>query len=218
MTKAVLTTKVSPTYDDLPEERYHFPEMYLNRVKSALGDWILYYEPRRINANLSSTGGRQAYFATARLEGIEVDPSRAKHYYGFVSNYMEFDNPVPFSDGDFYYESKLKKKDGSTNKGAFVAVRKIPDEEYDLILEAGFAYILGAQPKPRTDATKSERITSVQPGFSEAAQQEYMAETPFDVDRPVIEQLFTRPFRDRVFSAAIRLKIDQVESGDSQSC
>ena len=25
MAKAVLTTKVDPSYDDLPEERYHFP-------------------------------------------------------------------------------------------------------------------------------------------------------------------------------------------------
>lgn len=25
MTKAILTTKIDPTYDDLPEERYHFP-------------------------------------------------------------------------------------------------------------------------------------------------------------------------------------------------
>ena len=37
MAKAVLTTKVSPTYDDLPEVRYHFPRTYLNQVSSAVG-------------------------------------------------------------------------------------------------------------------------------------------------------------------------------------
>jgi len=65
MAKAVLTTKVDPSYDDLPEERYHFPRTYLNAVRQSLRDWIVYYEPRRVSADLSSSGGRQSYFATA---------------------------------------------------------------------------------------------------------------------------------------------------------
>ena len=36
MAKAVLTTKVDPSYDDLPEERYHFPRTYLNAVRQSL--------------------------------------------------------------------------------------------------------------------------------------------------------------------------------------
>jgi hypothetical protein len=47
MAKAVLTTKTDPAYDDLPEERYHFPRTNLRRVEAALGDWIVYCEPRR---------------------------------------------------------------------------------------------------------------------------------------------------------------------------
>ena len=50
MAKAVLTTKVHPSYDDLPEDRYHFPRTYLNAAREALGDWIVYYEPRRVSA------------------------------------------------------------------------------------------------------------------------------------------------------------------------
>ena len=72
MPKAVLTTKIDPAYDDLPEERYHFPRTYLRAAQQALNDWIVYYEPRRASADLSSRGGRQAYFATARI----VDRSR----------------------------------------------------------------------------------------------------------------------------------------------
>ena len=83
MTKAILTTKVDPTYDDLPEERYHFPRPYLRQVEQAVGDWIIYYEPRRSSGDLSSSGGRQAYFATARLTRIEKDPIRQDHYYAF---------------------------------------------------------------------------------------------------------------------------------------
>jgi putative restriction endonuclease len=40
MTKVVFTTKIDPTYDDLPEERYHFPRTYLRQAESAIGDWI----------------------------------------------------------------------------------------------------------------------------------------------------------------------------------
>ena len=55
MTKAVLTTKVISTYDDLPEERYHFPRAYLHQLQQAVGDFIIYYEPRRSSADAMQT-------------------------------------------------------------------------------------------------------------------------------------------------------------------
>ena len=42
MAKAIFTTKVDPTYDDLPEFRYHFPRTYLRAVEATVGDWIIY--------------------------------------------------------------------------------------------------------------------------------------------------------------------------------
>ncbi|MES2056593.1 MAG: hypothetical protein V4564_11705 [Pseudomonadota bacterium] len=96
MVKAVLTTKVLPDYKDLPESRYHFPKTYLNQVAGAIGDWILYYEPRRSTGDLSSSGGRQVYFATARIDRILEDPELADHFYAEVSNYLPFVRPVPF--------------------------------------------------------------------------------------------------------------------------
>ena len=50
--KGVFQTKVSPAYDDVPEERYHFPTSYLNQVQRTVGDWIVYYEPRRATADI----------------------------------------------------------------------------------------------------------------------------------------------------------------------
>lgn len=107
MTKVVLTSKIDPTYDDLPEERYHFPKIYLRQIEQAVGDWIVYYEPRRSTGDLSSSGGRQSYFATAKLLRIEPDPTQKDHYYAFVSNYLEFDHPVPFKHGAHYFEGAL---------------------------------------------------------------------------------------------------------------
>ena len=42
-------------YDDTPAERYQFPSQYLGRVESCIGDWIIYYEPRRTSGDLSIT-------------------------------------------------------------------------------------------------------------------------------------------------------------------
>src|ERR1700756_881960 len=103
MAKAVLTTKVNPTYDDLPEVRYHFPRSYLNQVRGAVGDQIVYYEPRRSTGDLSSRGGRKAYFATASVIDVRPDPQKADHFYAHVRDYLEFDRPVPFREGDHYF-------------------------------------------------------------------------------------------------------------------
>ena len=155
MAKAVFTTKVDPTYDDLPEVRYHFPRTYLRQAEAAVGDWIVYYEPRRTSGDLNSSGGRQAYFATARVDSIAPDPATPDHFYANVSGYIEFQEPVPFHEGDFYYESGLQRDDGATNKGAFGrAVRTVPDREFDLITQAGFAAVIhppqpAAQPQHR---------------------------------------------------------------------
>ncbi|WP_237153299.1 HNH endonuclease [Oryzibacter oryziterrae] len=196
MAKAILTTKVDPTYDDRPEERYHFPRTYLRQVEAALGDWIIYYEPRRASGDVMSRGGRQAYFATARLDAIIPDPVRADHFYALVSDYLEFEHAVPFREADATYEGALTKSDGSTNKGQFGrVVRKLPDFEYDRILQAGLAFTLGREPRMRPDGDVPEELV---PGFAHPAQADY------EVERRIVEQLVSRPFRERAFSTAVK--------------
>src|ERR1700745_518347 len=144
MTKAVFTTRIDPTYDDLPEERYHFPRTYLRQAEAAIGDWIVYFGPPRTTGDPSSRGGRQAYFATAKVDRVEPDASRADLFYAFVTDYLAFDRSVPFREAEQYFETALSRADGKTNKGAFGrAVRSIADAEYDLILRAGFTRTLG---------------------------------------------------------------------------
>src|SRR6195256_2880132 len=151
MTKAVFTTKVTPSYKDLPERRYHFPRTYLNYVQQTVGDYIVYYEPRRSSAELSSRGGRQSYFGVARVDSVIEDNTLADHFFAIIdgSSYLDFDTAVPFYERNEYYESALEKYDGSTNKGAFGrAVRLIPDNEFDRILKAGFAPVLSETASP----------------------------------------------------------------------
>jgi putative restriction endonuclease len=189
MPKAIFTTKVDPTYDDLPEERYHFPRTYLRQVEAVRGDWIVYYEPRRGSGDLSSRGGRQSYFATARVDRIETDPARSDHFYAFVSEFLEFDRPVPFREGARYFETGLERADGKTNKGAFGrAVRQVSDIEYDLILQAGFVRTLGElSEQPEADSTASE--------FDDES---------VAFRRPIVEQVVRRPFREAAFAARVK--------------
>lgn len=188
MAKGVFTTKANPTYDDLPEVRYHFPKTYLNQVKDTVGDWIVYYEPRRQDSDPAGRGGRQAYFATARVQRIEPDPRLANHYYAFVTDFLEFENPLPFREAGKYLESSLVKADGSTNKGAFGrAVRLISESEYQLILQLGFANPTVRQPE-YDDARVAEELT--------------------EYKRPTVEQLVSRPFRDIAFTKNIRAIYD----------
>jgi len=195
MAKAIFTTKIIPAYKDRPEERYHFPRTYLNQVRSSVGDHIIYYEPRRSSAELSSRGGRQAYFATARVDSVTEDTETPDHFYALISTstYLDFDRPVPFANGGEYFESALRKSDGSTNRGAFGrAVRTIPDVEFDLILKAGFAQELA-------DIGRAEDYI-VSAGLAEPAQEELV--------RPLIEMTVLKPFRERAFMRAVRNAYD----------
>jgi putative restriction endonuclease len=190
VTKAVFTTKIEPSYDDLPEERYHIPRTYLRQVEAAVGDWIVYYEPRRASSDLGSRGGRQAYFATARVQKIERDSSLEDHFYAYISDYLEFDRAVPFKDGEFYYEGGLRRKDGATSKGAFGrAVRKISEVEYELIVKAGFVQTL-----VETDFGRSPGAATAV-GFEEEAKA---------FERPIVEMVVARPFRDAAFAVSVK--------------
>ena len=61
----------------------------------------------------------------------------------------------------------------------------MPDEEYDLILQAGFSNIIGP-------VTENQNAT---PG---------LAEEQLEFERPMVERLVSRPFRDAAFSRQVK--------------
>lgn len=185
MAKGVLICKIRGDYDDCPEERYHFPRQYLGRIRELLDDWVLFYEPRR-------NGGRQVYFATAQVVGIERDPNRAGHYYALTRHYLEFDHPVPFREGGRIYERSLLGPDGRVNPGlAQSAVHRITEDEYRIILQRGFV-----APMANLEQTGAEA--------AEAA----VADDAGTYERPVVLQILQRPFRERAFVEAVRRAYD----------
>ncbi len=194
MSKAIFATKIDPSFNDLPERWYHFQRTYLRAVESAFGDFVIYYEPRRSSENLSSRGGRSAYFGTARVVRIEPDHQRSDYFYAHVEEFLPFPRPVPFKEGDHYYESGARKADGSTNKGGMGrSVRPVSEGEYDLILQAAYAHILTEE----KTALAETRATSGLIPFS-------FAEEPETFQRPIVERVVARPFRDAVFSSVVK--------------
>ncbi len=183
MTKAVFISKINSIYDDLPEERYHFPRQYLKRIEATVGDWIIYYEPRR-------NGGRQIYYATAQIKNVRQDPAKSDHYYAEIDHYLEFENPVPFKEGGTYYETSLLNLDGTLNPGlSQSAVHQITDAEYQLILQTGFAHVLELE----TQAPG--------PGLSDNPQETF--------ERPMVQTILNRPFRDQAFAEAVKTAYDK---------
>ncbi|MGR9371103.1 hypothetical protein [Rhizobium leguminosarum] len=77
-------------------------------------------------------------------------------------------------------------------------MRNISDAEYDLILAAGFAHVLGqrVRERPAPDPVEEARI-----GFGHNPQMPFEADS---IDRHMVTQVLQRPFRDRAFSAAIK--------------
>lgn len=193
MVKAVLTHKAASIYDDLPEERYHFPRMYLRQLEAAVGDLVVYYEPGRTGVNDNARTGQQAYVAVAKVARIESDAKLADHYYAYMEpgSYLIFDRKVPFREGEHYYERSLRRGDGKTNKGAFGrAVRPLTETEFEEILRAGFAREL-TSPEAEWDLPKP----LPEPG---------LFEEPATFERPVVEQVLSRPVRDAAFKRAVR--------------
>lgn len=121
-----------------------------------------------------------AYFAIAKLVNITSDSAIEGLYYAEVSDYLEFDSSVSFRREEGTYEASLLKVDGSVNKGAFGrSVRLISDDEFNLILAAGFT----AGPRPWEGVSEFPDIS--------------------EINRPLIERVSKRYFRDRRFRLAV---------------
>lgn len=186
MTKAIFTVSENSEYRDAVD-LYHFPKTYLRQVQAAKGDLVIFYQPRR-NDGASSAGGAQAYFAVARVTNVRPDPEANGLFYADLAERLDFDHPVPFKRGDFYYESLLRREDGGTNRGAFGrSVRNLPDAEFALILKEGF------DQEPVESGFHLEGVA--------VPEEEPLPEV---VPRPIIQQVVSRRFRNAAFRRQVR--------------
>lgn len=187
MVAAIFYHKPDSVYDDLPAEHYHFPASYRSRVEQVIGRPIIYYGPMRRKAG-------RFYWATAIVTGVRPDSVLANHFYADLEHYLDFDRLVGYQENGGF-EQELVRLDGTVNGGRAVqAVRVISDEECDAILNAGL---------------------SVQSPWPERYDQPYEVANEFDeqpqapIERPMVEQLVTRRFRDVKFRQHVRIAYDR---------
>jgi putative restriction endonuclease len=107
-------------YDDSPAERYQFPGQYLGRAERFVGDWIVYYEPRKVV-------GTRGYFAVAKVEAIIPDAKNKGMYFALIEpgSYLDFSTPVSFSGPGGIIEEGILNEKGRISGRAQSAVRPI---------------------------------------------------------------------------------------------
>jgi len=178
-------------YDDTPAERYQFPKQYLARAQASIGDWIIYYEPRKVPET-------RGYFAVAKIDRIVADPTAAGMYLALIEpgSYLDFATPVPFTGVDGVIERGLLNEAGGISGRAQAAVRGLSSGDFNRIVEAGLS---DAHPLlPRSDAVEDGPFV-----FEER--------TPFVFDeaRERIATLTSRIVRDRVFRRVVLRAYDE---------
>jgi putative restriction endonuclease len=191
MTFGVFIHRSDSIYDDTPAERYQFPKQYLERARACVGDWIIYYEPRKV-------AGTRGYYAVAKVERIIADPTTSGMYLALIApgSYLDFASPVPFSDEDGPVERGLLNDVGAISGRAQAAVRGLSSSDFNRIVAAGLA---DEKPLlPRTDFLIDEQIV-----------REESAPFVFDEARERVSSIVSRVVRDRVFRRIVLRAYDE---------
>ena len=179
MAKGVFLHRPDSIYDDEPAERYQFPRQYLTRASQFVGDWIVYYEPRR-------GGAGKGYYAIAKVDRIVPDPTIERMYLALIEpgSFLPFERAVPFSGVDGVIESGVLNEQGRISGRAQAAVRPISLVDFNRILDRGFIDEETILPR---DASVSEAVMEDRSPFL------------LDPTRPRVEYYTSRIARDRVF-------------------
>lgn len=179
-------------YDDSPAERYQFPRPYLGRVQACIGDWVIYYEPRKLK-------GTRGYYAIARVQQVIPDPATASMYVAIIEpgTYLDFARPVPFADAaGMPVERGVLNEGGRISGRAQAAVRPISPTDFDRILSLGLDEHNALL--PRLD----------QPNFG-AGFAETQTPFAFEQERERLAIVTNRVVRDRVFRRVVLRAYDE---------
>lgn len=189
MARGVFLHREDSIYNDLPAERYQFPSQYLGRAVQFVGDWILYYEPRR-----GPTA--RGYYAAARVERIVPDPSAAGMYVALIEpgSYLPFERDVPFSGPEGVVERGVLNDAGRISGRAQAAVRPISLEDFNRILDLGIPDEDPLLPRTGEGLGQTRGL-----GAPTSSLQEEQAPFELDVERRRVEVYASRPVRDRIF-------------------
>ncbi len=178
-------------YYDSPAERYQFPGQYLTRVEACVGEWIVYYEPKKV----SETRG---YFAVAKVQRVIPDPTAPGMYLALIEpeSYLDFANPVQFNDANGPVERGVLNEQGRISGRAQSAVRPLSPDDFKRIVGLGLED--SAPLLPRLGGV------SVTSGFEDE-----QAPFQFDEQRERVSFTISRIVRDRVFRGIVLRAYDR---------
>lgn len=179
MTFGVFMHKDGSIYHDIPEVHYQFPKSYLARAELSLGDWIVYLEPTK-------EPNSKGYFAVAKVADIIPDPEVEGRYRALIEpgSYLPFSPSVPRRvDGELVERNcpnpQWAVRPLSRTDFARIVGLGLPNEEY---------LPRDGNPEPM-DRFREEQIT-------------------FQIERPLVQSLVSRPFRERAFRRAVMQAYD----------
>mgnify|MGYP000362646582 CR=1 FL=1 len=183
MVKLVLLHKTDSIYQDMPDKKYDFPPRYLKAVTEATGDWVVYYEPGKPVP--------RGYFAVAKISDVITNPAVEGRFLALIepATYLPFVSDVPFSIDGRRLESALRRPDGTPTTGGLVqsAVRRLPETDFARIVNLGLPHDLERIEATRYDPQPAELAEGAKP-----------------FERPLLERLTRRPYRDVVFRRKVR--------------
>lgn len=189
MAFGVFVHRSDSRYDDSPAERYQFPRQYLRRAEACVGDWIIYYEPRKV----AETRG---YFALAKVEHIIPDPGTPGMYIAVIQpgSYLDFARTVPFSSLGGVIERGLLNEDGRISGRAQSAVRPLSPEDFNRIIDMGLAQDTALLPRVDTPTMALQEEPS-----------------PFQYEQPRerVNSYISRIVRDRIFRRVVLRAYDE---------
>lgn len=183
----VFIHRADSIYDDSPAERYQFPGQYLSRATQCVGDWIVYYEPRKVT-------GSRGYYAVARVAQIVPDPTANDMHLALIEpgSYLEFATPVPFQLNGGVAETGLLNELGRISGRAQAAVRTMSAADFRRIVNFG---LQDTEVMPRLDEPRTAPV----PGLADQPQADFV----FEVERERVTGLSSRLLRDRVFRRVV---------------
>jgi putative restriction endonuclease len=189
MAFGVFIHRTDSIYDDSPAEQYQFPRQYLRRVEACVGDWIVYYEPSKVNDT-------RGYFAMAKVHQVIPDPAAPGMYLALIEpgTYLDFVNPVPFNGADGLVERGLINDEGRISGRAQSAVRPLSPADFNRIIDLAF------------DASEVvlPRVDEIGVGLQEE-------QTPFQFEqsRDRVSYIGSRIVRDRIFRRIVLRAYDE---------
>nr|WP_225612614.1 HNH endonuclease [Paracoccus sp. PAR01] len=175
--------KADSIYEDELDVAYDFPRSYLKAMKEAVGDWIVYYEPVK--------AGPRGYFAVAKIMDVIPKPGMDGRYLAVIESgsYLPFNCEVPRLINGRPLEAALTSASGGAISGGAVqlAVRRLPESDFARIVDLGLPQNL-----EQIEATRYEPAS------------EELRDEALVFERPVVERLTRRKYREVAFSRKVR--------------